>query len=95
MKLKIGTGIVLLMAVNGWAAEPVTGIGFLLVNPSAVHRKIVKLEGVAKNVVVHAGSELATKQSLCGADSNSKIAVEPLPCCIAPDVKSERCAQPW
>ena len=68
MKLKIGTGIVLLLAVNGWAAEPVTGIGSLLVNPSAVHRKIVKLEGVAKNVVVHSGSELASKQSLCGAE---------------------------
>ncbi len=57
-----------MVGVNGWAAEPVTGIGSLLVNPSAVHRKVVKLEGVAKNVVVHAGSELGTKQSLCGAE---------------------------
>ena len=57
-----------MVGVTGWAAEPVTGIGSLLVNPSAVHRKIVKLEGVAKNVVVHAGSELGTKQSLCGAE---------------------------
>lgn len=71
MKRRIGTawcGIVLLMVVNGWAAEPVTGVGSLLVNPSAMHRRIVKLEGVAKNVVVHSGSELATKQSLCGAE---------------------------
>lgn len=60
--------MLLMVGVNGWAAEPVTGIGSLLVNPSAVHRKVVKLEGVAKNVVVHAGSELGTKQSLCGAE---------------------------
>ncbi len=71
MKLSGGIlsfGILLMVGVNGWAAEPVTGIGSLLVNPSAVHRKVVKLEGVAKNVVVHAGSELGTKQSLCGAE---------------------------
>ena len=60
--------MLLMVGVTGWAAEPVTGIGSLLVNPSAVHRKVVKLEGVAKNVVVHAGSELGTKQSLCGAE---------------------------
>ena len=71
MNLMIGIvscGMVLMTMGNGWAAEPVTGIGSLLVNPSAVHRKVVKLEGVAKNVVVHAGSELGTKQSLCGAE---------------------------
>lgn len=71
MKLSVGIlllGMLLMVGVNGWAAEPVTGIGSLLVNPSAVHRKVVKLEGVAKNVVVHAGSELGTKQSLCGAE---------------------------
>jgi hypothetical protein len=71
MKLSSGIlsfGMLLMVGVNGWAAEPVTGIGSLLVNPSAVHRKVVKLEGVAKNVVVHAGSELGTKQSLCGAE---------------------------
>jgi len=71
MKLSVGIplfGMLLIVGVNGWAAEPVTGIGSLLVNPSAVHRKVVKLEGVAKNVVVHAGSELGTKQSLCGAE---------------------------
>lgn len=71
MKLSVGIllfGMLLMVGVNGWAAEPVTGIGSLLVNPSAVHRKVVKLEGVAKNVVAHAGSELGTKQSLCGAE---------------------------
>ncbi|WP_413936096.1 hypothetical protein [Nitrospira sp. BLG_1] len=71
MKLSVGIllfRMLLMVGVNGWAAEPVTGIGSLLVNPSAVHRKVVKLEGVAKNVVVHAGSELGTKQSLCGAE---------------------------
>ena len=71
MKLSVGIlsfGMLLMVGVTGWAAEPVTGIGSLLVNPSAVHRKVVKLEGVAKNVVVHAGSELGTKQSLCGAE---------------------------
>ncbi len=71
MKLSVGIllfGMLLMVGVPGWAAEPVTGIGSLLVNPSAVHRKVVKLEGVAKNVVVHAGSELGTKQSLCGAE---------------------------
>lgn len=71
MKLSVSIlsfGMLLMVGVIGWAAEPVTGIGSLLVNPSAVHRKVVKLEGVAKNVVVHAGSELGTKQSLCGAE---------------------------
>ena len=71
MKLSVGIllfGMLLMVGVNGWGAEPVTGIGSLLVNPSAVHRKVVKLEGVAKNVVVHAGSELGTKQLLCGAE---------------------------
>jgi hypothetical protein len=83
MKLSIGIascGVVLMMVVNGWTAEPVTGIGSLLVNPSAVHRKVFKLEGVAKNVLAHSGSEIGTKQSLCGAefeleDSSGRIAV--------------------
>ncbi len=71
MKLSMGLlscGMVLSMEVNGWSAEPVTGIGSLLVNPSALHRKVFKLEGVAKNVVAHSGSELISKQSLCGAE---------------------------
>ncbi len=71
VKLRIGIlscGVLLMTVVTGWPAEPVTGVGSLLVNPSAFHRKVFKLEGVAKNVVVHAGSALATKQSLCGAE---------------------------
>ena len=61
-------GMVLMAMLNGWAAEPVTAIGSLLINPSALHRKVFKLEGVAKNVVIHSGSEIGTKQSLCGAE---------------------------
>lgn len=61
-------GIVLMPVGNVWTAEPVTPIGFLLVNPSAVHRKIFRLEGVAKHVVAHSGSEIGTKQALCGAE---------------------------
>ena len=62
------SGIALMSVGNGWTAEPVTPIGFLLVNPSAVHRKVFRLEGVAKHVVAHSGNEIGTNQSLCGAD---------------------------
>jgi hypothetical protein len=58
----------LLTAGNGWSAEPVTPIGSLLVNPSAAHRKMLKLEGVAKNVATYSGREMGTNQSLCGAN---------------------------
>ncbi len=61
-------GIVLLTVGDGWTAEPVTPIGSLLVNPSAVHRKIFRLQGVAKRVVAHSGSEIGTNQALCGAE---------------------------
>ena len=61
-------GILLISAENGWTAEPVTPIGSLLINPSAVHRKVFKLEGVAKHVVAHSGSEIGSKQALCGAE---------------------------
>jgi hypothetical protein len=61
-------GILLLTVGDGWTAEPVTPIGSLLVNPSAVHRKIFRLEGVAKRVVTHSGSEIGTNQALCGAE---------------------------
>jgi hypothetical protein len=61
-------GIVLTTVGNGWTAEPVTPIGSLLVNPSAVHRKVFKLEGMAKHVVAHSGSEIGTNQALCGAE---------------------------
>ena len=55
-------------SLPSWSAEPVTPIGFLLVNPSAAHRKVMKLEGVAKAVAVYSGIESGTKQALCGAD---------------------------
>jgi hypothetical protein len=82
---KLGIGILsggmwLMTVGSGWTGEPVTGISYLLVNPSSVHRKVFKLEGVAKNVIVHSGSEIGTNQSLCGAefeleDSSGTIAV--------------------
>ena len=83
IRLKIGLvslGVALMTAGDGRPAEPVTGIGFLLVNPSALHRKVFKLEGVAKNVAVHSGNEVGTNQPLCGAefeleDSSGTIAV--------------------
>lgn len=73
-------GIVLAAAGNGATAEPVTPIGSLLVNPSAFHRKVLKLEGVAKNVAMYSGRETGTNQALCGADfeledSSGKIGV--------------------
>ena len=61
-------GITLMMAGNGWSAEPVTPIGFLLVNPSAFHHKVLKLDGIAKNVAVISGVETITQRLVCGAD---------------------------
>ncbi|MBM4127307.1 MAG: hypothetical protein FJ247_08170 [Nitrospira sp.] len=61
-------GLLLMWVDTGWTAEPVTPISFLLVNPSAVHRKVFRLEGVAKRVVAQSGSEIGTKQALCGAE---------------------------
>jgi hypothetical protein len=73
-------GLVLMTVGIGWTAEPVTPIGSLLVNPSAFHRKVLKLEGVAKNVAVFSGREPGSNQALCGADfeledSSGKISV--------------------
>ena len=73
-------GTVLMPVGDAWTAEPVTPIGSLLVNPSAVHRKIFRLEGVAKRVLAHFGSELGTNQAMCGAefylqDSSGRIPV--------------------
>lgn len=59
---------VMALVMAAWAAEPVTPIGMLLVNPSAMHRKVFKLEGVVKNVAVYSGTETSSNQSLCGAD---------------------------
>lgn len=60
--------VLVLMGMDAWAAEPVTPIGSLLVNPTAFHRKVLKLEGVARSVAIYTGSETGTNQSLCGAD---------------------------
>ena len=51
--------------VNGRAEEPITPIGSLLVNPSAFHRKLLKLEGTAKEVRPYSKFELT---SVCGAN---------------------------
>jgi len=51
-----------------WAAEPVTPISALLVNPASMHRRVVRLEGVATNIATYSGSETGTNRSLCGAD---------------------------
>ncbi|HEY5627005.1 MAG TPA: hypothetical protein VIR79_03600 [Nitrospira sp.] len=54
--------------VNSWSAEPVTPIGFLLSNPSAYHRKALRLEGIAKEVAAYSGHEVAAHRPLCGVD---------------------------
>ena len=46
------------------AEEPITPISMILVNPSAFHRKLLKVEGIAKEVRPYATYELA---SICGA----------------------------
>lgn len=54
--------------VQSWSAEPVTPIGWLLINPSSIHRKVVRLEGVVKDVSIYSGHELPTNRPICGAD---------------------------
>jgi hypothetical protein len=46
----------------------VTPIGLILSNPSAFHRKALKLEGIAKDVEPYSGYEAATRRPICGAD---------------------------
>jgi hypothetical protein len=46
------------------AEEPITPIGMLLVNPSAFHRKLLKVEGVVKEVRPYSKYEVT---SVCGA----------------------------
>ena len=46
------------------AEEPITPIGMLLVNPSAFHRKLLKVEGTAKEVRPYSKYEVT---SICGA----------------------------
>ena len=53
---------------QSWSAEPVTPIGWLLINPSSIHRKVVRLEGVVKDVSIYSGHELPTNRPICGAD---------------------------
>lgn len=50
------------------AVEPVTLVGTLLVNPTSFHRKVLRLEGIARNVGIYSGSETGVNQVLCGAD---------------------------
>ncbi len=59
---------VILMGTDGWAEEPVTPIGFLLVNPTALHRRALKLKGVTHSVAAYSEGETGTKQLYCGAD---------------------------
>ena len=46
------------------AEEPITPIGMLLVNPSAFHRKLLKVEGIVKEVRPYSKYEVT---SVCGA----------------------------
>jgi hypothetical protein len=46
------------------AEEPITPIGMLLVNPSAFHRKLLKIEGIAEKVRPYAMYDVT---SVCGA----------------------------
>ena len=54
--------------VQSWSAESVTPIGWLLINPSSIHRTVVRLEGVVKDVAIYSGRELPTNRPICGAD---------------------------
>ena len=55
-------------SVQTWPAEPVTPIGWLLINPSSIHRKAVTLEGAAREVSIYSGREAVTNRLICGAD---------------------------
>lgn len=57
-------GVMLMIVRDGCAADPVTPIGTLLINPTALHRKVLKLEGTARNVAAYS----ANNQTVCGAD---------------------------
>jgi len=67
MKTLVGTivcAVMLIIARNGCTADPVTPIGTVLINPTALHRKVLKLEGMARNVAAYS----ANNQTICGAD---------------------------
>ena len=57
-------GISLVVPCNVQGEEPITPIGMLLVNPSAFHRKLLKVEGVVKEVRPYSKYEVT---SVCGA----------------------------
>lgn len=58
------TLIVFVSTVIVLAEEPITPIGMLLVNPSAFHRKLLKIEGIADEVRPYHLHEVT---SVCGA----------------------------
>lgn len=62
------TAVVFAWNSNSWSEEPVTPIGFLLTNPSAFHRKALRIEGIAKDVSTYSGYEVPSQRPLCGAD---------------------------
>jgi hypothetical protein len=85
--------VLLTMVACGWswsvkAEEPISPIGALLINPSAFHRKLLKLQGVATEVKTYSKYEVT---SVCGAhfkltDETGTIEVSyPLRCQIGED----------
>ena len=70
-ELHLGAFVVILLfgwCESSWTAEPVTPIGWLLVNPSSFHRKTLALEGVVKDVATFSGRESGSNHLVCGAD---------------------------
>jgi hypothetical protein len=67
--IRRGVSVVLILlvcvsAVTVLAEEPITPIGMLLVNPSAFHRKLLKIEGIAEKVRPYSMYDVT---SVCGA----------------------------
>ena len=62
------TAVVFAWNSNSWSEEPVTPIGLLLTNPSAFHRRALRLEGITKDVANYSGYEVPIQRPLCGAD---------------------------
>jgi hypothetical protein len=58
------TLLVCVSSVTVLAEEPITPIGMLLVNPSAFHRKLLKIEGIAEKVRPYSMYDVT---SVCGA----------------------------
>ena len=77
-------------AVIVLAEEPITPIGMLLVNPSAFHRKLLKIEGIADEVRPY---QLQDITSVCGArfkvtDATGTIEVSFRQRCLVGDEKA-------